>query len=215
MLGGEIDPKIKKTASLNLPQTFTAAQRGAIVPLTYAATVNPDFNLGNNFAMQLTGNLTLGTPLNLTPGQEGSIRLRQDATGSRTLAVAWGYTFSSGAAPSLSTAGGTADDLYYSVKVAQSALVTITLASPGVVTYPGHGLKTGQQVQLTTTGTLPTGLSPSTTYFVIGVDANSFQLATSLANAAAGTAINTSVSQSGNHTCAAISIAGKLVTAVA
>lgn len=78
---------------------------------------------------------------------------------------------------------------------------TITLASPGVATLASHGMATGDGVYLTTTGALPTGLSVNTRYWVIRIDANTFSLATSLANALAGTGINTSVSQSGVHTC--------------
>ena len=80
-----------------------------------------------------------------------------------------------------------------------------------MVTYTSHGLYTGQRIQLTTTGTLPTGLTASTSYYVIYVDANSFQLATSLVNAAAGTAINTSSTQSGTHTLTAVTINANLV----
>lgn len=78
--------------------------------------------------------------------------------------------------------------------------VTITIASPGVVTLNSHGLATGDSIYLTTTGALPTGLSANTRYWVIKNDANTFWLATSLANALAGTKINTSGSQSGVHT---------------
>lgn len=78
--------------------------------------------------------------------------------------------------------------------------VTITIASPGLVTKTAHGLATGDSIYLTTTGALPTGLSANTRYWVIKNDADSFWLATSLANALAGTKINTSVSQSGTHT---------------
>lgn len=78
--------------------------------------------------------------------------------------------------------------------------VTITIASPGVVTKTAHGLATGDGIYLTTTGALPTGLTANTRYWVIKNDANSFWLATSLANALAGTKINTSGSQSGTHT---------------
>jgi hypothetical protein len=53
---------------------------------------------------------------------------------------------------------------------------------------------------LTTTGTLPTGLTANTLYYVIFVSSSTFRLATTYANAIAGTAINTSVSQSGVHT---------------
>ena len=77
---------------------------------------------------------------------------------------------------------------------------TVTIASPGVFTLSGHNMQTGQQVYLTTTGALPTGLSANTNYWVIRTSSTQFRLATSLANALAGTAINTSGSQSGTHT---------------
>lgn len=90
-------------------------------------------------------------------------------------------------------------DLYNKITVSKGTF-TITIASPGVVTLNSHGLLTGDNVELTTTGALPTGLTVNTNYFVIYVSANTFQLATSLANALAGTGINTSGTQSGTHT---------------
>jgi len=77
----------------------------------------------------------------------------------------------------------------------------MTIATPAVVTHTTHGLATGDKIYLTTTGALPTGLSVDTTYYVIKIDANSYNLATSLANAIAGVQIATSGSQSGTHTC--------------
>jgi hypothetical protein len=76
--------------------------------------------------------------------------------------------------------------------------VTVTIASPAVFSYTAHGLIAGDTLELTTTGSLPTGLAVSTKYFVIssGLTANAFQVATSLA----GTAVDTSGSQSGTHT---------------
>lgn len=83
---------------------------------------------------------------------------------------------------------------------------SVTIATPGVVTSDSHGLETGDKVVLTTTGTLPTGLAVDTYYYVIkgtysdgSTDPDTFKLATSLANAQAGTAIATSVSQTGAH----------------
>lgn len=75
---------------------------------------------------------------------------------------------------------------------------TMTIASPCVVTFTSHGLTLNDSIQFTTTGALPTGLLPSTTYYVIsaGLTANTFQLATTRG----GTAINTTGSQSGTHT---------------
>ena len=77
---------------------------------------------------------------------------------------------------------------------------TVTIAAPGLVTQANHGLITGQLVQLTTAGSLPTGLTAATDYYVIRNDQDSFWLATSLANALAGTKITTSGSQNGAHT---------------
>jgi microcystin-dependent protein len=77
---------------------------------------------------------------------------------------------------------------------------TVTIAAPGVVTKNGHGFSGGERLRLSTTGTLPTGLDTTSDFFVIPVDANTFKLATSEANAAAGTAITTTGSQSGTHT---------------
>jgi microcystin-dependent protein len=77
-----------------------------------------------------------------------------------------------------------------------SATVTMTIASPGVVTWTGHALQNGDSIRLTTTGALPTGFGTGITYFVVSVATNTFQLSATRG----GTAINTSGSQSGTHT---------------
>jgi len=54
-----------------------------------------------------------------------------------------------------------------------------------------HGYKTGDPVGLSTTGTVPTGLTAlSVAYYIIQVDSSTIALATSRANAHAGTKIN-------------------------
>jgi microcystin-dependent protein len=80
---------------------------------------------------------------------------------------------------------------------------TITIAAPAVVTLNGHGFITGDQVYFTTTGALPTGLAINTIYFVVRIDANTFNLSTTLANAIAATKITTTGTQSGTHTAVA------------
>lgn len=47
-----------------------------------------------------------------------------------------------------------------------SAAVTITSASPGVVTWTAHGLSVGDKVRFTTTGTIAGGLSVERIYYV-------------------------------------------------
>jgi microcystin-dependent protein len=80
----------------------------------------------------------------------------------------------------------------------KSSTATISIASPGVVTWNNHGLSANDPVKFTTTGALPTGLTTGTTYYVVGasITTNTFQLS----ETAGGTAINTSGSQSGTHT---------------
>src|SRR6056300_1741282 len=53
-----------------------------------------------------------------------------------------------------------------------------------------HGLVTGDVVQLTSTGTLPAGLSLATNYYVIRVDADNFKFAASAKDAEEGTAVD-------------------------
>ena len=197
-------------AQLAAAQSFTAAQRGTYVLLTDGATITPNFALANMFRVQLGGNRTLANPTNLAEGQSGSIDIYQDSTGSRALSYQWGWDFIGGVAPTLTTNARARDKLVYQVDVARSSTVTITIASPGVVSWSAHGLLAGQQVQLTTTGALPTGLAINTTYFVVPVDANSFQLAATQS----GTAINTSGSQSGTHTMTATSITAQLLATI-
>jgi len=214
-IGTDVQIHNADTAVTDDAQSFTAGQRGTLVELTDGATITPNFALANNFYVQLGGNRTLANPTNLVAGQSGSIDIFQDATGSRTLAYGWGFQFAGGSAPTLTTAGASKDTLYYDVQVYSSNTVTITIATPGVISLTAHGFFVGQKVQLTTTGSLPTGLTASTTYFVTEIDANSFSLATSLVNAAAGTRINTTGSQSGTHTLVATSISATLVAGVA
>ncbi len=56
-------------------------------------------------------------PSNTKNGQSGVIRIRQDATGSRTLAYHADWKFAGGVAPVLSTAPFAADMLFYHVVV--------------------------------------------------------------------------------------------------
>lgn len=78
-----------------------------------------------------------------------------------------------------------------------SSTVTISIATPGVITWTGHGRVANDTIRITTTGALPTGLSASTTYYVKTVlDANTFTVSAS----SGGTVIDTSGTQSGVHT---------------
>ena len=72
--------------------------------------------------------------------------------------------------------------------------VTITIASPGVVTSVVN-LVDGTPITFTTTGALPTGLLPGVTYYTKYLTATTFNVSAT----SGGAAINTSGSQSGNQ----------------
>ncbi len=59
----------------------------AVVGLTDAATIATDASTGNIFMVTLGGNRLLGNPTNPTDGQKCIWRLKQDATGSRTISL--------------------------------------------------------------------------------------------------------------------------------
>lgn len=71
-----------------------------------------------------------------------------------------------------------------------------------------HNYWTGIKGQFTTSGSLPTGISALTNYWIVKVDLTTVQIATSLANALAGTVVNITAAGSGNQTFTPTSIAG-------
>lgn len=78
-------------------------------------------------------------------------------------------------------------------------------ASTDVVTWTStanipSNILTGTRVRLTTTTTLPAGLALATDYYVIKLTDSTCKLATSYANAIAGTAINITDAGTGTHT---------------
>ena len=79
-----------------------------------------------------------------------------------------------------------------------SATITMTLASPCVVTDTAHGMVANTPIVFTTTGALLTGVTAGTAYYVsaTGLTANTYQFSAT----PGGASINTSGSQSGVHT---------------
>lgn len=92
----------------------------------------------------------------------------------------------------------------------RNSTVTMTIASPCVVTWASNTLQNNDPIFFTTTGALPTGLTAGTTYYVKSLSGNTFNVSAT----PGGTAINTSGSQSGTHTgvCAPYGCATDLST---
>lgn len=102
-----VDSSVART---NATQNFTAAQRGDIVTLSDGATIAPDFDGGNNFAVTISGNRTLSNPTNIGAGQSGVIVITN--AGANTLAFGSYWKFPGGTAPTI-TASGTDVLVYY------------------------------------------------------------------------------------------------------
>lgn len=113
--------------SLNLltVQAMRAELGEKVFPLTDAATIDIDASQANNFRVTLGGNRTLANPTNLIDGQVFNIRIKQDATGSRTLAYGSKYKFPGGSAPALSTAANALDFMSCQYDAADDTLICV------------------------------------------------------------------------------------------
>lgn len=81
-----------------------------------------------------------------------------------------------------------------------SAMTFTAAAATDLITAASHGCGLGLVGRMTTTGTLPAGLSLATDYFVIPVATNTFRVATSLANALSGAYVDITDTGTGTHT---------------
>lgn len=120
-------PARRLTAGIAIPQTWTAAQRGEITTLADGATITPDFNDSNNYTVTLGGDRTLANPTNLVAGQSGSIIIKQDGDGTRTLGYGNAWLFPNGSTPTLTTAANATDRLDYFVESATEIHASLSL----------------------------------------------------------------------------------------
>ena len=107
--------------------TFSGAVGTPIVSLSAATSVALDLSSGNDFGITLANATTLVNPTNAKIGQTGTIAVKQDGTGSRTLSYGDAYNFASGTAPTLSTAAAATDILIYKVREVSSVDVASIL----------------------------------------------------------------------------------------
>ena len=84
---------------------------------------------------------------------------------------------------------------YWNANVGYAPIqITITIASPGVITLPaGFSFPDGTTITFTSTGALPTGLTVGQVYFVVNSTGGTFSVSTTIG----GTPITTSGGQSG------------------
>ena len=113
----DIDGKYDKTGGpISGPVVVQSQSIGEpeVTPLASGVIVL-DFSAGNNFEFTLVDSSTLGAPISPSGGQCGAITVRQDETGSRTLAYSGGWQFAGGTAPTLTTTASGVDVLSYYV----------------------------------------------------------------------------------------------------
>lgn len=126
-IGNDVQAYDANTAKTHQNQTWTASQKGGITTLTSSANVAIDLNDNNNFELTLTSNAHLDNPSNLSVGQSGTIIVRQDGSGSRTLEFGTQYLFAGGEAPTLTTTASALDVLAYQTINSTAILVTAIL----------------------------------------------------------------------------------------
>ena len=108
--------------------TFQKTQAGRVESVTVgAANVQLNFANAQNFNLTLGINTHLNLPSNPTVGQAGTIVVKQDGTGSRTLSFASSWEFPSGTAPTLTTTASAEDRIDYYVVAANAIHAVATL----------------------------------------------------------------------------------------
>ncbi len=105
--------------------TLTVSAKTTVVALTDGANIATNAALGDNFRVVLGGNRTLDNPTNLIDGQVINYRIKQDGTGTRTLAYGSKFTFPGGTDPVLSTALNSLDFMSCQYDAVEDTLVCV------------------------------------------------------------------------------------------
>jgi len=114
----DLTSKVSKGGDLVSGTLIVDAQSfGVVSSVVTSGVILLDFSANNNFDVTLEGNSTLAPSVAPSGGQSGAIYIRQDGTGSRTLAYSGGWSFTNGTAPTLTTTASGTDLLaYYSAQ---------------------------------------------------------------------------------------------------
>ena len=112
-IGSDVQAYDADTAKTDTAQEYTATQNFNATTLTDGSSIA--WNLATNQVCSVTlgGNRTLSNPTNLKDGGHYTLIVRQDATGSRTLAFGSAYKWPGGTAPTLSTGANDVDILHF------------------------------------------------------------------------------------------------------
>ena len=110
----DLTSKVSKGGDIVSGTLIVDAQSfGVVSSVVTSGVILLDFSANNNFDVTLEGNSTLAPSVAPSGGQSGAIYIRQDGTGSRTLAYSGGWSFTNGTAPTLTTTASGTDLLAY------------------------------------------------------------------------------------------------------
>lgn len=158
----------------NFQMISTTSDEG-VTTLVDAASVNVDSSISRNFFWALGAANRALTATNLKNGRSIYLETLQPAAGGASIS-----SFPSISFTFLPAAVDTTAD-------------TITV---------GKNIKTGTPLVFSSTGGVPAGLTAGTVYYAVNVDATKIKVASSLANAQAGTTLDLTTQGTGTHTVA-------------
>lgn len=187
----------------------------AVQDLTYTADLRG--TAGNSITIEYTAGGTAGAEVVTVVGSAISVSIDVTAvTGSTATQVKAAVDASVAASALISVAitgvGATVQAAAAATPLATGVASEVNTTANSVA-IPAHGYTTGLKGQLTTTGTLPAGVTTGTDYYIIVVDSGNVSFASSLALALAGTALDLTDqgSSAGVHTFTATAIAGSSI----
>jgi hypothetical protein len=129
----DLTSKVSKGGDIVSGTLIVDAQSfGVVSSVVTSGVILLDFSANNNFDVTLEGNSTLAPSVAPSGGQSGAIYLRQDGTGSRTLAYSGGWALSNGSAPTLTTTASGTDLLAYYAAAPSTIVATLIAAVSGV-----------------------------------------------------------------------------------
>jgi hypothetical protein len=95
---------------------------------------------------------------------------------------------------------GASNRILVGSRAPQEFIAADVIPADDAIVLAAHGFETGDgPFRLSTSGTLPAGLATATDYYVIAIDADTFQFATSRVNALNGSDVDLTDQGSGTH----------------
>lgn len=112
-IGTDVQAYDADTAKTDVAQEYTATQNFNATTLTDGANISWDAAANQVASVVLGGDRTLDDPTNMVDGATYILTVKQDATGTRTLAYGDAYKWAGGTAPTLTTDASAVDILKF------------------------------------------------------------------------------------------------------